>query len=85
MLTKLEFDVTKETKCGYWIDNYGTQKWVSKTSHKRYAHTTPEEAFVSFQARKKRQIKILKARLAEAEAALRLVVEDGYERIDSFG
>lgn len=82
MLVKMEFEVIKETPKGYWIDNYGKKRFVLKDSTKRYACLTPEDAFISYQARKKRQIKILEAKLAEAKAALRLIVENGYERIE---
>lgn len=83
MLVKMEFEVIKETPKGYWIDNYGKKRFVLKESIKRYACLTPEEAFISYQARKRRQLKILRAKVAETEAALRLIVENGYERIDT--
>ena len=44
-------------------------KWVSKTSHKRYAYPTEEQAMVNFKARKKRQIKILTNQLTRARMA----------------
>jgi len=60
------FLVVRETPKGYWL----TDRWVSKTSTKRYAHDTKEKAWASFQARKKRQIKILQTQLKHAiEAA----------------
>ncbi len=62
-----EYQVTKETTKGYWI---GTV-WVSKTSKKRYAYPSKDEAWASFQARKKRQILILSTRLAYAQEAAR--------------
>lgn len=70
-----EFDMIKETQCGWWIiqagtyDDYG-KKWVSKTAKKRYAYPTKEEALIGFKARKERQISILKARLSGAEHEL---------------
>lgn len=68
-----EFEVIKETPKGYWIEG---KCWISKTSKKRYAHPTKEEAWKSFKARKARQIKILKTRLAYAEEAARLTQPD---------
>lgn len=65
-----EFPVTKETPCGYWIDWWGTKKWVSKTARKRFAYPTKEEAETSFIARKRCQIKILEGQLRQAKAAL---------------
>jgi uncharacterized protein YwgA len=67
------YKIVKETKCGYWIrlyDGFNDKRWVSKTTTKRFAHATKNEALVSFMYRKKRQIKILKARLADAEKSL---------------
>ena len=70
-----EFDMVKETLCGWWIKQAGIhydygKKWVSKTAKKRHAYPTKEEALISFKARKKRQISILKARLSGAEYEL---------------
>lgn len=66
-----EYPVKKETRKGYWIDEcFGNLKWVSKTSRKRFAHPTIEEARKSFRKRKERQIAILTARLKRAKAAL---------------
>ena len=71
----------KETPRGYWIsyDPYYNNKdihfigerkrWVSKTSRKRFAYPTREEAKVSFKARKAHQIKILTYQLHNAKEA----------------
>lgn len=72
------FYLIKETPCGYWIgksNNEFTQfherkRWVSKTSRKRFAYPTKQEAAESFKARKKRQIQILGAQLDVARRAL---------------
>ena len=69
----LEYEVKKETKCGYWIDLLGKNKWVSKKTTKRFAYPDKDQAMESFKKRKKRQIKILKANLEIAECALALV------------
>jgi hypothetical protein len=62
-----EFNLFKETPKGYWIGygsmNYGTLrsngKWVSKTSKKRYAYPTKEEALNNFILRTEKRIKIM--------------------------
>lgn len=51
-------------------NDYGHDRWVSKTTRKRFAYPTKEASMVSFRARKKRQIKILKAQTRRAERAL---------------
>ena len=72
----------KETPKGYWV-GYGSlepgklrgqSKWVSKTSKKRFAYPTKEEALKSFIFRQKYALKILdyqrlnrKFALSEAE------------------
>lgn len=75
------FDLLKETPCGYWISKYDTggfywgvqkenKRWVSKTSRKRFAYPTKEEAKVNYMARKNRQVIIYTARLERARLAL---------------
>lgn len=72
-----EYQVTKTTPCGVWISLGGeARKWVSSYTKKRFACETKELALESFRARKKRQIRILKAKLEVAEAAL-LAEPDG--------
>ena len=71
-----EFEVTKETPKGYWIklfSCFNDKKWVSSTARNRFAFPTKEEAIVNFEARKKRQIQILEARLKKAKEALNFV------------
>lgn len=68
-----EHEVKKETKCGYWIGSEYVKRWVSKTSTKRFAYPSKEEAVESFTARKRRQIKILNSQIMNAEDALELV------------
>ncbi len=69
-----EFLITKETPCGYWIDDYNRlfPKWVSKTSLKRYAYPIKLEAMHSFVKRKERQITILTYQLQRAKDSLEL-------------
>ena len=81
-----KFKLFKETPAGYWIipeywsveeemvepRNTRYNKWVSKTSRKRFAYPTKEEALFSFKARKRRQIPILKAQLECTKEALKV-------------
>lgn len=67
-----EYNVTKETRCGYWIDYAFTPRWVSKRPS-AFAKPTMEQALQSFKFRKLRQIKILEKQLRRANEALRLV------------
>ena len=71
------FEVTKETPCGYWIACFTPRwRWVSKTSKKRFAYPTKEEAVKSFRCRKGRQMKILRAKLKRAETAFDMDEKD---------
>ena len=62
-----EYNLFKETLKGYWIGYYNPfgvrlgewQKWVSKTSKKRFAYPTKEEALINFIKRTERRIGIL--------------------------
>ena len=65
-----DFEVIKETLCGYWISFASTKKWVSKTSGKRYAYPTKQQALEGFLRRKSTQIKIYSAKLARAQTAV---------------
>jgi len=74
------FKVIKETPCGYWIKLFyrgNDKKWVSKTTKKRYAYPTKQEALTSFKARKRRQIEILNSQLIRAKSALRWADPEG--------
>lgn len=77
-LQLVEFDLVKETPCGYWIKQSSwlfydlPNKWVSKTGRKRYAYPTKEEALKSFFFKKKRQIKILQTQLDFAKNDLKI-------------
>lgn len=64
-----EYQLIKETPKGYWINVYYNEfnKWVSKTSIKRYAYPTKKEALNSFIQRKIRQQGILKNQLKMCE------------------
>lgn len=69
---KLEYTVVSETKCGYWIQLYlgGQKRWVSKTSTKRFAYPTLEEAKKSFILRKNRQIHIYETKIRRIKSCL---------------
>jgi len=76
-LQLIEYDMLKETPKGYWIgfggfgyDKYNWKKWVSKTSVKRYAYPTKEEALQNFIKRTERRIKIMKYQLLSCEIGL---------------
>ncbi len=76
ILIKDEFKVLSNTEHGVWIDVYGHKRFVNLGSRKRYACPTVEEALESYQARKKRQIRILTRQLKQAEAALTLTPDN---------
>jgi len=59
------FKLVEETDKGYWITHlyWDKPKWVSKTSCKRYAYPTKDEAMYSFKQRKYRQRKLLQGQL----------------------
>lgn len=76
MLRKSEFAVVKDTECGVWLDVYGQRRFCRTDARKRFACPTEQEALESYHARKRRQVRILRAQLASAEAALTLT-KDG--------
>lgn len=67
------YPVIRHTKCGAWLDVYGKEKWASKTSKRKFACPTKEQAKKSFIARKKAQIRILRRKLKTAEEALEMM------------
>lgn len=78
-----EFTMLRETPCGYWVIQYYNpnepsdliekhKRWVSKTSRKRLCYPTKEEAMVSFKARKRKQLSIMRARIKIVELACQL-------------
>ncbi len=62
-LKLLEYDLLRETDCGYWICSSLTyhfwKKWIPKKSKKRYAYPTKEEALLNFKKRTEIRAKIL--------------------------
>lgn len=71
-LTVSEFNIIRRTKCGAWINAYGTDKFVNLTCRKQFAYENIEDAMHSFKLRKSRQVKILTSQLENAKIALKL-------------
>ena len=73
------YDLFKETPKGYWIgygslgySRYSWKKWVSKTTKKRFAYPTKEEALINFIKRTERRIGILDSQLTACKISLNL-------------
>lgn len=66
-----EFTITRETEKGYWIVVNGKDKWTSKTSKRRFAYPTKEEALENFIRRTKRSIAINHYNIDYAKLALK--------------
>lgn len=84
-----KYVLLRETPKGYWIipsfmvhypKEYEESKhWISKTSKRKFAYSTKEEAAFNFLKRKQNQVKILSDRLERAKRALyqaERVIED---------
>lgn len=73
------YRVVRRTPKGAWIvqvwgkNTSGRKRFVLTASHKHYACPTVDEAKASFRARKKKQISIYSARIADAKKALLLI------------
>jgi hypothetical protein len=77
-----EYETIKETPKGYWISyhpykdlsnwKYYWKKWVSKTSKKKFAYPTKEDALVNFIKRTERRIEILDRQLQTCKISLNL-------------
>jgi hypothetical protein len=74
-----KFFLIKETTKGYWIGYNRLQKykWISKTSKKRFAYPTIEEAKINFIKRKESQIKILTSQLKVAKTLYKMIKDAG--------
>ena len=70
-----KYTVTRRTPCGAWLDVYSKPKFVLNDSHKRFAWPTEEEAKVSFFARKKRQLALLRSQAQAVEGAVEALKE----------
>jgi hypothetical protein len=74
-----EYDLLKETPKGYWIgygsmgvSRYNWKKWVSKTSRKRFAYPTKEEALENYIKRTEKRLKILEWQVEECKIGIML-------------
>jgi hypothetical protein len=76
-----EYNLFKETPQGYWIGYgelngiYGKAKWISKTSRKRFAYPTKEEALTNFIKRNQRRVRILKWQIDSCSIAVNIATE----------
>lgn len=78
------FRVLRETEHGVWLetnDFLRESRFVLRAAWKRWACPTVQEAIESYRARKKQQVSILTAQLANAEERL---AESGHLTPDSF-
>lgn len=67
------FRVLKRTPKGVWLEGWpSSRRFVLNEATKRFACPTIAEALESFIARKKRQIKIYRRRMEDAQDALRI-------------
>lgn len=64
-----DFPIVKRTRHGVWLWVWGAKRFVLTDARKKFACATKEEALISFQARKKRQIHILEHQLEKARRA----------------
>lgn len=81
---RIEFDLVRETPCGYWIQSlrgWGEERWVSKTARKRYAYPSEKEALTSYIQRKRRQIGLLAHQLQASDVRWRKALELAGEKI----
>ena len=83
-----DYEMLRETACGYWINTSGYgksyERWVRKTSRKRFAYPTKYEALINFKHRKQRQIKLLEVNLSRAKAALDLCIKESDFQIKEY-
>lgn len=67
------YPIVKRTKCGAWISvsSFGAERrFVRLSANKRFAVESKEAALKSFVARKKRQLEILGAQVAQTQRAM---------------
>lgn len=70
-----KYRLIKETPKGYWIglESFHSdiwKKWVSKTSRKRFAYPSKEEALAAYIKRTEKRVKILKRQIRSCEITL---------------
>ena len=64
------YEIVKHTPKGFWIYPLSGKRFVLKDACKKFACTDEASAAESFIARKKKQIKILNAQIADAQEAI---------------
>lgn len=64
--------VVKETRKGVWIERHGQKRWIGNNWTKRYAYPTKQEAWIGFMARKRKQYRLLIAKLASVKSILEM-------------
>jgi hypothetical protein len=72
-----EYDLIGETPKGYWVgytmgSSFIPKKWVSKTSKKRFAYPTTEEALTNFIKRTEKRMNILDWQLQVCKISINL-------------
>lgn len=70
-----EYDLIKETPKGYWIGYDWSEKpykWISKTSKKKFAYLTKEDALNNYIKRTERRLEILKSQIESCKDGLYL-------------
>lgn len=76
-----DYDVIAETPCGYWVADYckwpKQKRWVSKTSRKRFAHPTVQEAGAAYYHRKASFVDHCERRLERARREAALIDKEG--------
>jgi hypothetical protein len=72
-----EYDILKETLKGYWIGHKEfpelSKRWVSKTSKKKFAYPTKDEALINFIKRTEKRIKILEHQIIFSKIVLQKI------------
>lgn len=72
-LTVEEYQILRETVCGYWIDlGYGEQMWIGRGGKKHFAYPTKREALISFLKRKIKHVYHAERSLSVAKSQLRM-------------
>jgi hypothetical protein len=65
------YELISETPHGYWIGyDLIKLKWISKTSKKKFAYPTKEEALTNFIKRNEKRIKILEYQIMYCKISL---------------
>lgn len=73
-----EYRITAKTPKGHWIGYFegAKDRWVSKTSRKRYAYPTKEEALEGYRQKKLAFVRHAEANLSRAKEELALIDPD---------